>query len=204
MPLVKRPGPPAAPPPAPAGDPFGQLRDADPDTRRTAARALATEPGGPPALGQALAREQDPRVRDAITTSLMRAGSDEAVLQLLPHLRSDDASLRTLVIEALQGMPAAVSAHLPDLLADADPDVRLLAAEIARTAPSEAATALLADALAGEQHPNVAGAMVEVLAEIGTADAIDALHIAQRRFAAEPFLTFAVEVALERLNRARP
>jgi HEAT repeat protein len=142
-------------------------------------------------------------VREAITTSLMRAGSEEAVCALIEHVRSDDAALRTLVVEALQGMAAAAS-HLPDLMADADPDVRILAAEIARSMPADEATGLLADALAGEQHPNVAASIVEVLVEVGTSDAIDALRMARRRFAAEPFLPFAVDIALERLARSEP
>ena len=204
MPLVKRPSGSAAPPHAVSADPFRQLADPDPDARWSAARALATEPEAAGALGRALEREADARVREAITTTLMRIGSEAAAGELIPRLRSDDAALRSLVVEALQGMPVVMSAHLPDLLADPDADVRLLAAEIARTMPAVEGTAFLADALAGEQHPNVAAGIVEVLAEIGTPEAADALRIARRRFAAEPFLPFAVDVALERLGQVEP
>ena len=206
MPLVRRPASPGATPRAgaPSGDPIAQLSHADPDARRAAARALGSEPGAVDALARALAGEADSRVREAITTSLTRIGSEDAVGVLVRHLRSEDAAIRTLVVEALQGMPAVIAPRLPDLLADADPDVRILAAEIARGLPAEDATGLLADALAGEQHPNVAGSIIEVLAEVGTADAIDALRMARRRFAAEPFVPFAVDIALERLARAAP
>jgi HEAT repeat protein len=205
MPLVRRPTISGATssPEASEGDPLIRLSHADPEIRWSAARALAELPEGLDALARALPGEADPRVREAITTGLMRVGSEEAVSALLTHLRSDNAAIRTLVVEALQGMRAAAS-HLPDLMADPDPDVRILAAEIARNMPPEEATGLLADALAGEQHPNVAASIVEVLIEVGTSDAVDALRMARRRFAAEPFLPFAVDIALERLARSEP
>lgn len=206
MPLVRRPtiSGASSTPIAPEGDLAAALAHADPEIRRSAARALADMPGGLDALAGALGGELDPRVREAITMGLLRIGSDAAVAALIRQLRSDDAALRSLVVETLQEMPVAAAPHLPDLLADPDPDVRILAAEIARSMPAEDAASLLADALAGEQHPNVAAGIVEVLIEIGTSDAVDALRIARRRFADEPFLPFAVDIALERLARSGP
>lgn len=206
MPLVRRPtiSGTSSSPEAPEGDPATLVSHADPEIRRSAARALADRSGGVDALARALSVEPDPRVREAIATGLMRIGSGAAVAALIVHLRSDDAALRTLVVEALQALPGAAAPHLPDLLADPDPDVRILAAEIARSMPAEEAASVLADALAGEQHPNVAAGIVEVLIEVGTSDAVDALRIARRRFATEPFLPFAVDIALERLARSEP
>ena len=201
MPLVRRPSGAAEPRATEPADAGAALSDPDPEVRWSAARSLGTDPSAIGVLGRALDVETDPRVREALATALIRIGGDAAGV-LLPHLRSEDAALRTLVIEALQNMPEAVLPRMPDLLADPDPDVRLLSAELARGMPLEEGSTLIADALAGEQHPNVAAAMIEVLAEIGTADAVDALQIARRRFANEPFLPFAVDIALKRLARS--
>ena len=201
MPLVRRPSGAAEPKATEPADAGAALSNPDPEVRWSAARSLGTDPAAIGVLGRALVGETDPLVREALATALKRIGGDAASV-LIPHLRSEDAALRTLVIEALQSMPEAVLPSMPDLLADPDPDVRLLSAELARGMPLEEGSTLIADALAGEQHPNVAAAMIEVLAEIGTADAVDALQIARRRFANEPFLPFAVDIALKRLARS--
>ncbi|WP_246696814.1 HEAT repeat domain-containing protein [Methylobacterium planeticum] len=148
----------------------------------------------------ALGAEGVPRVREAILAKLVSLADAGAAAALAPHLRSDDAGLRNSCVEALQAMPAAVLPILPALLRDADPDVRLLAAEIARTQASETASALLAAVLETEPHPNVCAAVIEVLAECGTAGAVPALRAARARFADAPFLPGAIDIVLARLE----
>lgn len=172
------------------------LRDPDPARRRAAARALG-EGTDPAPLAGALAGEADPRVREALLTGLIRQG---AVVALLPFLRSRDAALRTGAVEALQSLPEQVLPHMPALLADPDPDLRILAADIARALPAERATALLCQALDAETHPNACAAAVEVLAELGTPAAVPVLHAVAARFARDPFLPFAVSAALARIG----
>jgi FOG: HEAT repeat len=70
---------------------------------------------------------------------------------------------------------------------DGDSDVRLLATELARNMPAENATQLLCRLLEHEQHPNVCAAAIDVLAEVGTRDAVPALQpvpsdLPERRF----------------------
>ena len=154
-------------------------------------------------LGLALGAEKDPRVREAILAKLLAIADGSAAAALAQHLRSEDAALRNACIETLQAMPVAASSVLPDLLSDPDPDVRLLATEIVRTQRAEAANALLGGLLDVETHPNVCGAAVEVLAELGTADAMPALRTARTRFAAEPFLPLAIDTVLARLGTGR-
>jgi HEAT repeat protein len=202
MPIVKRPS--VAKPSA--------LRDTDPaphvaalnspdvETRWHAARALAAHPGAVPALADALANEQAPRVREAIITALMRIGNGASVEALLPYLRSDDAAARGAAIDALQALPQAVAPFLSVLLADTDADVRILATELARNMPAGEATQLLATLIEREAHPNVCAAAVDVLAELGTADALPALRKCADRFAATPFVPFAVSVAIARIS----
>ncbi|GJD48950.1 hypothetical protein OPKNFCMD_1676 [Methylobacterium crusticola] len=197
MPLVRRDPPAPAGPPGPAP---ASLEAAEPASRLAAARALAGRPEGAAALGAALAGEADARVREALLSALVAIADEAAAAALAPHLRAQDPALRNGCVEALQDMPAAVAGLLPGLLGDPDPDVRLLAAGIARSQAPEAATALLVRLLESEPHPNVCAAAVEVLAEVGTAGARASLRAARARFAADPFLPLAIDATLARLG----
>ena len=126
--------------------------------------------------------------REALLAALLAIADPSAAAALARHLRSEDAGLRNACVETLQAMPAAAASVLPALLADLDPDVRLLATEIVRTQPTADANRFLAGLLDAETQPNVCGAAVEVLAEVGTVDAVPALRTVRTRFAAEAFL----------------
>jgi HEAT repeat protein len=118
------------------------------------------------------------------------------------HIRSDDASLRIGALDALHAMGEAAAPLLPALLADPDSDVRLLACDLARTIAADATMRLLCDLLDRDPEPNVCAAAVDVLAEVGRPDAAPALRRCADRFASVPFLTFAIGVALARLESA--
>lgn len=171
-----------------------------PDTRWSAARSLAGQANAVPALAAALAGENVQRVREAIMTALMRVGDAASVKAMLPYLAADDAGLRAAAIEALQGMPDAVAPFMQALFADADSDVRLLATELARNMPEADATRLLCALIEKEQHPNVCAAAIDVLTEVGTAEALPVLERCAARFAATPFLPFAISVAIARIS----
>ena len=201
MPLIRKTD--APPADAPHGEPDDTLRlltSGTDDQRWDAARAAAGAPNGVGALGAALFGEADPRVRDAIFTSLVRVHSAESVEAILPHLRSDDANLRTGALDALRAMPEAAAPGLPALLSDTDPDVRLLACEILRGLPLAQAAPLLCDLLGREDQVNVCAAAVDVLAEIGGPEALPALASCAARFPNEPFLIFAIKAAQARLG----
>lgn len=168
--------------------------------RWAAARAAAEAPGGVEALSQALSCEDDARVREAIFTSLVRIRTAESVRAVLPHLRSNDAQLRTGALDALRAMPEAVAPQLPSLLGDPDPDVRLLACDLARGLPAAAAAPLLCDVLGTETEANVCAAAVEVLAEIGGPEALPVLARCADRFPGDPFLGFSVRAAAGRIG----
>jgi HEAT repeat protein len=204
MPLVKRGGttPPSGPKPAADGiaSDVLALTAIDSDTRWTAARALGGRAEAVPALAAALNAEQVPRVREAIMTALMRVGDGASVTVLLPYLRSQDAGLRSSAIEALQGLPDIVAPFMSVLFQDGDSDVRLLATELARNLPAENATHILCALLEHETHANVCAAAVDVLAEVGTPDALPALRTCASRFSETPFLPFAISVAIARIT----
>jgi HEAT repeat protein len=180
------------------------LAGGDADARWHGARALGGIAGGARTLAAALGRETDPRVREAIFTSLVRIGDDGCIDAMVRALRSDDANLRSGALDALRATPGAAGARLPALLADADPDVRLLACELGRDLPSDEATRLLSALLDREAEANVCAAAVDVLAEIGDAQALPALGRCGARFGDQPFLRFAIDAAARRIGSERP
>jgi HEAT repeat protein len=207
MPFVKREVP-AAPP---AGQQVADgpashivaLNQPDPEARWRAARACAGRADAVPALASALSAEQVPRVREAIITALIRVGDEASVRAMLPCLRSQDAGLRAAAIEALQSLPHAILPFMASLLGDADTDVRILATELARNMTAADANRVLCSLLEHEQHPNVCAAAIEVLAEVGTRDAVPTLQACAERFAATPFLPFAASTAIARISAAK-
>jgi HEAT repeat protein len=202
MPLIKRDSPSAAAQ-APATSSTARiaaLSSAEEDARWNAARALHQDASAVPALVDALRTERVPRVREAIMTALMRIGGEASVSALLPYLRSQNAAERACSIAALQAMPDAVAPFMAALLGDADVDVRILTAELARGLPAAEATRLLSEVLSREPEPNVCAAAVEVLAEVGTRAALPALKSCGERFANTPFLPFAISVAMARIS----
>jgi hypothetical protein len=66
--------------------------------------------------------------------------------------------------------------------------------------PVEKATRALCSLLENELHPNVCAAAVEVLAEVGTRDAVPTLEACAQRFSNTPFLPFAISTALARIS----
>jgi HEAT repeat protein len=151
-------------------------------------------------LAAALRKEDDSRVREAIFTALARIGTRESVDELVSVLRSDDASLRTGALDALRIVARAKREFVPGLLRDADPDVRILSCELIRGLAAGEATAMLCELLEVEQEGNVCAAAVDVLAEVGNANALATLAECAKRFADTPFLVFAIKIATDRIT----
>jgi HEAT repeat protein len=204
MPLIRKPAEPLAHPDGPdLHTAMAGLRSPDADVRWTAARVLAAFPMSVAVLGDAAVVETDARVREAMFTSLARIGTTESVTVLIPHIRSDDAERRTGAMDALKAMPLALGDALPSLLKDPDPDVRVMACDLARERPSAEATALLSDVLDNEPDLNVCGAAVDVIAEVGSPEALPALTRCAQRMA-DPFLNFAIDIARHRIGEQAP
>ena len=205
MPLIRKtPDQPRPVAPPATAEILDGLTGATSEERWAAARAAAERPGAAEALGHALRNEDDRRVREAIFTSLARLRTTESVQAVLPHLRSDDADLRTGALDALRAMPEATAPHLPGLLRDRDPDVRLLACELVRGVPEAAATRLLREVLQSEPEPNVCAAAVDVLAEVGGPAALPVLAQCAERWPDDPFLGFAIRIAAARISSRPP
>ena len=200
MPLVRKPAQTSAESKPDAGELLKGIGSASADERWAAARAAAEVPGAAAVLAAALPAEADPRVREAMLTSLVRIGTTDSVGRILPLLRSDDAALRTGALDALRSSPGTLGEFLPQLLTDSDVDVRILSCELARSLPSDEATRILCSLLLREGEINVCAAAVEVLAEVGNQEALPILAQCGARFAHAPFIGFAIKVATNRIN----
>jgi len=109
-----------------------QLNGPDGDARRAAAHALPPYPEAAVALAERLEVEAEQRVRSALFSGLLDIGGVEATALLANFIRSPDAGLRGGAVECLKRLGAEAVKALDALLDDPDPDVRLLAIEVAR------------------------------------------------------------------------
>ena len=204
MPLIRKAPGAAAPPPSPGAAKVAALTDGSDEERWSAARAAADDPDAVPALADAVARERDPRVREAMFTSLSRIRTAASVEALLPLLRSDDSALRTGALDALRAMKGVVRPYVAQLIHDQDSDVRLLACELVRTLPSEDASGLLCALIDAELEPTVCASAIEVLAEVGGPEALPALARCAARFRTTPFLLFSIRITTDRIRSQSP
>jgi HEAT repeat protein len=170
------------------------------DERWSAARAAAEHPDQARVLGDALGRERNPRVREAMFTSLSRIGTAQSVEALLPLMRCDDPALRTGALDALRAMMSVVRPYVPQLMSDPDSDVRLLACELVRMLPGADASGLLCALIESEREPNVCASAIDVLAEVGGPDALPALARCEERFRGTPFLVFSIRITVDRIR----
>lgn len=192
----------------PAGDPVVSpprpaQRDADSAAgRREAARELARLPASADAIGMQLLTETDPSVREALFTGLRQQASGEAAAALVRLLSSEDAGLRNGAIEALAAMPEAVAPRMKALLRDPDPDVRIFAVNLLVELKHPDLVMWLVEALAHEPQVNVVAAAIDVLAEVGGPEHRSLLKSLTARFPDDPFIGFAVDMALSRSEAA--
>lgn len=197
MPLISR----SERPPVPADRRKPpSLTDPAADRRRQAVRSLRSHPDAVQILGAHLLSERDPSVRAAIFAALVDVGTSEALTQILHHLRSDDAELRNEAVAAAQKLPDLVTPAIEALLCDPDPDLRLFGVRILEELPTPQVLQWLSAVLWHETDRNVVAAALDVLAECGTPDMLDAVEYVRRQFADCSFIGFACDFVAERLG----
>lgn len=177
-----------------------ELDAPSPMARRWAARDLADFPEASPRLLARLHHEPDHSVREVIFTALTRLGDEPALLGLIECLRSEDAELRNDAIGALQQLPEEVAPHMERLLADPDSDLRIFAVNVLESLRHPQVEQWLIKVIEQDPHINVCAAAVDLLGEVGTAAAREPLHSLNERFAGEPYIRFAVDLALKRIG----
>ena len=179
-----------------------QLDSADPAARRWAARDLRSHAESSNALVQRLHCETDRSVQEVILTSLTRLGDEAAVAGLVHCLRSEDTALRNEALAAMQALPVEVAPIMSRLLLDVDPDVRILAVNILESLRHPNVEQWLIDVIEHDAQVNVCATAVDLLGEVGSDSAQDALERLKQRFAAEPYIQFATDLALKRITSA--
>ena len=176
-----------------------ELDDPNPVARRWAARDLARHAQAAPTLLARLGHEEDPAVREAIITSLTEIGDEATVAGLIDCLRSDDAALRNEAIESLKLLPDVVAPLMTGLLEDDDPDVRIFAVNVLESLRHPDVEHWLIKVISADPHVNVCATAVDLLGEVGTDAAIEPLEGLKARFAGEPYIEFAADLALRRI-----
>jgi len=176
-----------------------RLGDAHPEVRRWAARDLADCTGSAPALVARLREEPDESVREVILTSLTMLGDPVAVHGLVACMRSEDAAVRNEAIEAMKQLPGAVSPIMRGLLLDEDSDMRIFAVNILESLRHPNVETWLAEVIEHDTHVNVCATAVDLLGEVGSRNALEPLLRLKARFAREPYIQFAADLAIKRI-----
>jgi hypothetical protein len=97
-------------------------------------------------------------------------------------------------------MKDVVWPYVPPLLRDPDANVRILAFGLVRDMPGEVAVSVCCGLLDSEPEPNVCGAAIEVLAEVGESSALPVLERCAKRFSDTPFLAFSIQMAIDHVR----
>jgi len=176
------------------------LEGADAGGRRQAARQIADCPDAAKALMSRLKREEDAAVREVILNTLVRLKDTSIVAGLAECLRSEDAALRNETIEAFKQLGHEVDPILETMLADPDPDVRIFVVNILESQRHSEAENWLIKVIEDDSHVNVCATAVDLLCEVGTEASSDALLRLKVRFASEPYIQFAADLALKRIR----
>lgn len=187
---------------ADASDSLPLLTDADPVQRRQALRARVADRQSWPAMVARLPQEGDAHVRSVLVSCLVETQSDEAARGFADCLANEDVALRNLAVQALTEMPLPALRVLPEVLGSTDADVRIFATMVLGAIGGPRACELLCFLLEHDGHVNVVDAAINGLAEIGSADHLNALQTARRRFPDDPYIGYAVKTASAALRGA--
>jgi HEAT repeat protein len=170
------------------------------EERRAAARALASRPDAFEPLACALRQENEAVVVTALFAALGAMRDQRYVDLLASLLASDDALVRNQAVEAWQALGEDEAVRAAQLLAHADPDVRIFAISVLRAVPVRRAEPPLLALLDTEADPNVCAAAVDLLAEVGSSTAVDRLRSLAQRFVDEDSLRFAIDFAIAQMG----
>jgi HEAT repeat protein len=176
-----------------------RLADPSSEVRRWAARDLADCIDCAAGMVERLRVEPDASVREVIFTTLTHLGDASAVQAMVEFLRSEDVALRNEAIEVMKQLPTAVAPIMRCLLRDADSDVRIFAVNILESLRHTDVERWLAEVIAQDAHVNVCATAVDLLGEVGSRAALEPLQNLKERFAEEPYIQFAADLAIKRI-----
>jgi len=180
------------------------LDDPQPMVRRWAARDLADCHDCAetvPALLARLPQETDAAVRAIILTTLLKLADARVAQALTDCLRHASPVLCQEIIGTLQQMPQLLAPLIPALLRDQDSALRIVTVNILESLRHSEVEQWLLQVISEDQHVNVCAAAVDLLGEVGSAAARTPLLALRQRFADEPYVAFAADLALRRLDQ---
>ena len=151
-------------------------------------------------LLQHLPTECEEQVLEAIFVALARSADPMVVEPLLDLLSSEDVWLRNRALEMLAAYPQPVLEHVMQRFEHADADTRIFLVNLMTDLRHPQVLPWLLQVLEFEAHVNVVAAALEVLAEVGDASALPVLDEVLQRFAHEPFMVFAAQLAQQRIE----
>lgn len=177
-----------------------ELENSNPTARRWAARDLTDCRDASAALIDRLQREEDVSVREVILTTLTTLGDEVAVAGLVDCLKSENVALRNEAIEAMKQLPAKVAPIMQELLRDENPDVRIFAVNILESLRHPDVESWLLSVIESDPQLNVCATAVDLLGEVGSSVAREPLRHLKARYADEPYIQFAADLALKRIG----
>lgn len=177
-----------------------ELENSNPTARRWAARDLMDCRDASAALIDRLQREEDVSVREVILTTLTTLGDEVAVAGLVDCLKSENVALRNEAIEAMKQLPAKVAPIMQELLRDENPDVRIFAVNILESLRHPDVESWLLSVIESDPQLNVCATAVDLLGEVGSSVAREPLRHLKARYADEPYIQFAADLALKRIG----
>ncbi|PRR71648.1 HEAT repeat domain-containing protein [Neomoorella humiferrea] len=157
-------------------------------------------PGTAKVLVETFAREGDVVVREAIVGSLLSCDTEEVMQEVVPLLKSEDASQRSMAFDVLTYKADEKALGIFEgLLHDADRDVRVMTVHALGRSRCPGVLSLLRKVAAEDEDINVVGAAVEYIGEIGERGDVELVQQCKERFD-HPYLDFIVARALIRLG----
>ena len=176
------------------------LHEGTAPTRRRAALDLIGVPAARDVLIERLGQEPQAGVRAGIIDALISMPDQSVIDVMIDTLRVEDAQRRNEAVTALQQMAGPMGTRMEQLLADPDPDVRILAVDVLRLLPSEDAPRWLIQLLERETHENVIGTALDRLAEIGGPEHLATVRAIRDRFETVPYIRFAADLVITRIE----
>ena len=179
-----------------------QLQDPRAEVRRWAARDLVDCPDSSQAVVDRLMIETEQSVREIMLTTLVRIADAPALAGLVQCLRSEETALHSEAIEALQQLPEVVAPIMRQLLADDTSDVRIFAVNVLESLRHPEVETWLTEVIVSDPHVNVCATAVDLLGEVGSRAALGPLQQLKTRFSQEPYIQFAADLAIKRIQEA--
>jgi len=182
----------------------------DEDARCYAAEDLTPfgdDPTVVDALVAAMEGDSNRGVKEAACSALVQINNEAVFKHAARLVGCEDAYVRNAASDILAESDAVSDTIFADMMKSDDPDVRIFATVTVDNRRVRSLLPLLVDLLYNDDNINVVSAAINALGNLGCRDIrddgtsdVDALLAAGRRFPDEPFISFAVNSAIEQIE----